>query len=343
MSRVGGAALAGLLAIVSPVIVVVLAAGSSTPAQAVGGLGQGLRDGTVPAPYLELVDAAGSLCPAVPPSIVAAQIEQESDWNPRAVSPAGAEGISQFLPSTWPSWSQPGQSPFDPVAAIPAQARYDCAIAAQMASWQAAGRLTSTLDLTSLMLAGYNAGPAAVLAADGIPQNGQTPDYVSRIVSRAAHFSNATGEVPGKSFAAKEIAAARSQLGQPYAWAGGSYTGPTLGVCAGGGAQNDCTITGWDCSGLVMFAVYQASAGRIQLPHSADSQTRSGTPVVRSALQPGDLISFTDPGSTVAHHIGIYLGNDQMIDAPESGESVRIDSLTTAYYGIQLWRAVRYQ
>ena len=47
-------------------------------------------------------------------------------------------------------------------------------------------------------------------------------------------------------------------------------------------------------------------------------------------------------GASIAHHIGIYLGGDQMIDAPESGELVRVDSLTSGYYQSQQWRVVRY-
>lgn len=308
-----------------------------------GGFGQGLRSGSVPAVYAALVVAAGSVCAAAPPSIIAAQIEQESGWNPVAVSPAGAEGISQFLPGTWASWARPGSSPFDPGAAIAAQGRYDCALAAQVQAWQGQGRLPAGLPVTVLMLASYNAGPFAVLAAGGVPQNGQTPRYVATITARAAHFADTTG-VPGGGgpFAVRVIAAAQSQIGQPYAWDGGTFTGPTVGVCAGGAAVNDCHLVGFDCSGLVMYALYQASGGAIRVPHDADAQTRGGTPVPRAALAPGDVISFTDPGASVAHHVGIYLGNNQMIDALDSGTLVRVDSLASSYWQHQVWRAVRY-
>ncbi len=338
------AAIAGVFVAVPVIVVAVLGGGASTPAQAaVGGLGQGLRAGTVPAAYVALVSAAGAMCAAAPPSIIAAQIEQESGWNPKAVSPAGAEGISQFLPSTWPSWSKPGQSPFDPNAAIPAQGRYDCAIAAQMQTWQGQGKVPTSLTLTELTLAGYNAGPYAVVSAGGIPQNGQTPGYVATITARAAHFADTTGVVPGGGpFAAKEIAAAQSQIGQPYSWDGGTFTGPTLGVCGPDGAQNDCHIVGWDCSGLVMYAVYQASGGSIKLAHFSQTQVDAGRPVARDAMLPGDLIAFTNPGESVAHHVGIYIGNNQMIDAPQSGELVRIDSLTSGYYQAQQWKVARF-
>lgn len=305
--------------------------------------GGGLRPGSVPKRYAALVVAAGSTCPAAPPAVIAAQIQQESGWNPSAVSPAGAQGIGQFLPSTWSQWSEPGQSPFDPQAAIPAQGRYDCAIAKTMTAAQKQGWLPKSLDLTSLMLAGYNAGPAAVIAARGIPQNGQTPDYVRSILASAPNFAGATDATSGgNSFAAREIAAARKYLGTPYAWDGGDYLGPTRGQCAGGAAANDCNKVGFDCSGLVLYAVYVASHGTIRLSHSADLQTRHGIPVPLGQLRPGDLISFTDPGASVAHHIGIYLGSDRLLNAPESNAYVRVDSLATAYYRNQRWRAVRY-
>jgi cell wall-associated NlpC family hydrolase len=337
---------AGVCALALALVGVATVLDDSSPAAAappLPGTGGGLRPDAVPSRYESLVSQAGSMCAAAPAAVIAAQIEQESGWNPKAVSSADAEGISQFLPSTWPRWSKPGQSPFDPGAAILAQGRYDCAIAKTMATAQQHGQLLKSLDLTSAMLAGYNAGPAAVLAAHGIPQNGQTPGYVQAILASAPGFAGATVAGPtAGSFAAREIAAAKRYLGTPYAWDGGGYLGPTRGACVAGAAANDCHKVGFDCSGLVMRAVYLASAGRIRLSHSADAQTRGGTPVPVSRLRPGDLISFTNPGEHTAHHVGIYLGHDLLLNAPESNAAVRADSLDTSYYRSQSWRAVRY-
>jgi cell wall-associated NlpC family hydrolase len=306
------------------------------------GTGGGLRPGSVPKRYEAAVRKAGSMCAAAPPAVIAAQIQQESGWNPTAVSPAGAEGISQFLPTTWPTWSNPGESPFDPEAAIAAQGRYDCAIARTVSAAQRNGQLPKSLDLTSLMLAGYNAGPARVLEAGGIPPIAETQHYVETILGSAPDFAGVTDDAGRGSFAAREIAAAEKYVGTPYAWDGGSYLGPTHGQCVSGPAANDCHKVGFDCSGLVLYAVYVASHGSIRLSHSADEQTRHGTPVPIKDLRSGDLIGFTDPGATVAHHIGIYLGHDRLLNAPESDASVRIDSLATPYYRSQNWRAVRY-
>jgi len=247
------AAVASLVVVVPVVVVAVFGAGAAPTGQAsVGGVGQGLRAGAVPAAYAALVLQAGSICPAAPPSVIAAQIEQESGWDPASISSAGAQGISQFMPGTWPGWSLPGQSPFDPAAAIPAQGRYDCAIAAELEPGQRAGRYGGT-GLTSLMLAGYNAGPGAVTAAGGIPNNGETPAYVARITAGAAHYAETTGVVAAGPFGAKVIAAAQSQLGRPYVWGGGDDTGPTgpaCGVAVTTPARPPAASTapGWCCS-----------------------------------------------------------------------------------------------
>jgi cell wall-associated NlpC family hydrolase len=113
-------------------------------------------------------------------------------------------------------------------------------------------------------------------------------------------------------------------------------TGPSEGIARGTGT------VGFDCSGLVRFAAYQGSGGTVVLPRTADAQSRGGTPVPLDRLRPGDVISFTHPGETVAHHIGIYAGAGRMVNAPQSGGRVRVESLATDYWKGQLWRAVRY-
>ncbi|HEX2807176.1 MAG TPA: NlpC/P60 family protein, partial [Kineosporiaceae bacterium] len=222
-----------------------------------------------------------------------------------------------------------------PADAIPSQASYDCALANQMSAALASGRITGSL--TDLMLAAYNAGPGTVLAAGGVPTNQETRSYVARISTQAAGFSDTTGStLPVGPFATRFLAAASSQSGVPYAWAGGDYTGPTEGSAQGRGT------VGFDCSGLVLYAAYQASGGTLRLPHSADLQTRTGTAVPLDRLQPGDVISFTRAGEAAAHHVGIYAGNNTMINAPDTGSMVQTTPLNVAYWKGQQWRAVRF-
>ncbi|HZU57063.1 MAG TPA: transglycosylase SLT domain-containing protein, partial [Actinocrinis sp.] len=63
-----------------------------------GATGGGLRPGTVPTAYAAIIIDAGRTCPQVTPALLAAQINQESGFDPRSLSPTGAEGIAQFEP-----------------------------------------------------------------------------------------------------------------------------------------------------------------------------------------------------------------------------------------------------
>ena len=120
------------------------------------------------------------------------------------------------------------------------------------------------------------------------------------------------GEVPvdpPEGFPGALIAAAASQLGLPYIWGGGNFEGPTGG--------------GFDCSGLVLYASYQASGGRIRLPHYTGDQIRAGRGLAWTDKQPGDLIFFSHPGAGRRHHVAIYVGGDQILHAPRTGDIVR--------------------
>ena len=126
------------------------------------------------------------------------------------------------------------------------------------------------------------------------------------------------------------VQAALAELGTPYAWGGGSLTGPTLGFCDGvngylpdGSCSADHTV-GFDCSGLVRYAWYQASGGAITLPHYSAAQSLLGRPVTRQdELLPGDLLFFAEPGGRI-HHVGLYLGGGDMIHAEHTGTVVTV-------------------
>lgn len=129
-------------------------------------------------------------------------------------------------------------------------------------------------------------------------------------------------------------------IGEPYSYAGGDASGPTYGVCTNDAGWNDCNIKGFDCSGLTMYVAAQVLG--LQLPHNAAEQwniLRSGYAVVvrggslANAL-PGDFIYFTgsDGSYDAPGHVGIYIGNGKMIDAPQSGEKVSIADVTTPYW-----------
>ena len=80
--------------------------GALVQATGAGSAGTGLGTAlsmSVPAEYRPLIEEAGNTCPDVSPNLLAALITQESGFNPKAQSPAGAQGIAQFMPSTWES------------------------------------------------------------------------------------------------------------------------------------------------------------------------------------------------------------------------------------------------
>ena len=107
--------------------------------------------------------------------------------------------------------------------------------------------------------------------------------------------------------AARAIAYARDQLGKPYVWAA---DGPDS----------------FDCSGLTMRAWER---GGVSLPHYSVAQYEQSRQVALADLRPGDLVFFgsdkTDPGSI--YHVGLYIGGGEMIEAPYTGENVRISSI----------------
>ena len=101
--------------------------------------------------------------------------------------------------------------------------------------------------------------------------------------------------------AQKAVDTALAQVGDPYVY---GAAGPNA----------------FDCSGLMQYAY---SAAGVSLPHSSASQSRMGTPVSRDQLQPGDLVFFYSPVS----HVGMYIGNGQMVHASTSGQPVKVASL----------------
>lgn len=132
------------------------------------------------------------------------------------------------------------------------------------------------------------------------------------------------------------VAAAREWLGQPYAWAGGNSYGPTYGVNSPGTAGwNDSDVYGFDCSGLVLYAWYQAAG--LRMPHYAASQYGYGSVhPSNSSLVAGDLLFYSTNGRVSGiHHVAMYVGNGQMIEAPNSGSYVKISSVRLGgdYFG----------
>ena len=116
------------------------------------------------------------------------------------------------------------------------------------------------------------------------------------------------------------IDAAMSTLGTPYAWGGGGSAGP------GPGQDPDLGIIGFDCSGLTQYAYARAG---ISIPRNSRAQYAALPKVDSDDLRPGDLVFWaTNPGNPgTIHHVAIYLGGGQMVEAPESGDVVKVSAM----------------
>ncbi len=106
------------------------------------------------------------------------------------------------------------------------------------------------------------------------------------------------------------VETARSYLGVPYLWGG-------------------TTARGFDCSGLAM-AVYRLNG--LRLPRSTREQFEAGEKVPGDRLRPGDLVFFATTGTGDVSHVGIYIGDDYFIHAPNRGRRIAKDRLGDTYY-----------
>jgi len=127
---------------------------------------------------------------------------------------------------------------------------------------------------------------------------------LARVVVRPRSLPIPTVNVSGSGSGAAAARLAMAELGKPYVWAA---AGPNS----------------FDCSGLTMYVYGKLG---ISLPHSAQAQYNMGTHVSRDQLQPGDLI-FGGSGGYISH-VGIYIGGDAYVNAPQTGDVVKISSLS---------------
>ncbi|CCG05524.1 C40 family peptidase [Blastococcus saxobsidens] len=188
-------------------------------------------------------------------------------------------------------------------AAAQAQATYDTALGQQaeleqqIADYRAQFERLSAAERQAVLAAHHPAEPSAAESSAAEPP--AEPERASRSERQAPDPSAPV--VAGSGAVQVAVDTALAQRGKPYVWAA---TGPGS----------------FDCSGLVQYA-YRAAG--ISLPRASRNQASMGTQVSRAEARPGDLVAFYSPVS----HIGIYLGNGQMVHAPTSGDVVKIASV----------------
>jgi cell wall-associated NlpC family hydrolase len=159
------------------------------------------------------------------------------------------------------------------------------------------GQITAQQKVLQTRIADYRRQYAALTA----PQRAMVAASSGAAVSPRTLV--AAPVAASSSGAGAAVATALAQVGKPYVW---GAAGPNS----------------FDCSGLMQYAW---SAAGVALPHSSSAQSGMGTPVSRSQLQPGDLVFFYSPVS----HVGMYIGNGQMVHAATSGEPVKVVSLNS--------------
>ncbi len=286
------------------------------------------------------------------------------------------EGLLQKTASWWAANGIDGDSvgpvpgsgdPYDAEDAIATLARFDCNLASELnvdALSQSSGLAVDDLIATAYY-GGAGSTTSYAQATGALPPESQAQAVLAALATFSLDGTDGSGGVgpaattttvpagstPGPPPSSSDlgtaiVAFAQDELGVPYVWGGGDYAGPTNGLVGG-------SVVGFDCSGLVLYAVYQASLGAVQLPHYTGTQVQMGQAVfvgtgadalASGSLQPGDLIYFdnVDPSQAGWDHVGIYVGGGDMIDAPETGEDVQVDNLATTYWEAVQWDVRRF-
>ena len=161
---------------------------------------------------------------------------------------------------------------------------------------QARARLAAEQQAAALAAA----APSSQAASTGSASTPSESEFRDPLVQ-----DTAPAPLPDGSRASQVVSIAMQYLGIPYVWGGMS-------------------TSGFDCSGLTAYVYAQVG---VSLPHNAAMQFGYGTAVGRDELQPGDLVFFRGLG-----HMGMYIGGDQFIHAPRTGDVVKISSLNDDWY-----------
>ncbi|MFD4181199.1 NlpC/P60 family protein [Rhodococcus sp. NPDC058514] len=275
--------------------------------------------------FVPWLKKAGEICEGIKPPVLAALYSAENGfrYGPTApVSRDGARGPGQFMPGTWAKYGKDadGDGKVDILGvadSVMASGHLLCDMYTEIEGWQKQGLVKG--DTLDLAIAGYNAGVGAVRRSGGMPSGlpdyeNQTKPYVKKIRATEARFAGILTPFVGnfgEGVGGKIVEAALRYLGLPYVWGGGNINGPSGG--------------GFDCSGLTSYALYTATGDLVKLPRTSETQWHVGEEIPLAEARPGDLLFGNwEGGQGGPGHVAIYMGNGQMVHAPQTGDVVRV-------------------
>jgi cell wall-associated NlpC family hydrolase len=281
-------------------VVLLAAAGQANPAPAVNDAGLGgaptvLARQDIPVDYLAWYTAAAQTCPGLPWSVLAGIGKVESDHG-RSHLPGVQSGAN----------SAGAEGPMQFLPATFAQFAVNADPGHPLTPYDPADAIYAAARM--LCSDGARGGTGTGIQQAIFAYNHATW-YVTAVLTWANRYA-ASSAAPVTGAAATAITFAKAQLGKPYCWGG---TGPAC----------------FDCSGLV-FTAYAATG--IHLARTTFQWQQDGPQVPLSQIQPGDLLFSAGSDGTPANpgHVVMYLGADQVIQAPQTGENVQIDPLDLA-------------
>jgi len=256
----------------------------------------------------------------------AAVSSDQANLRNQALDAYMAGGNATGLESLFSSTGNPAASEYQSVASNNVSTAVDALSVAENKLTTQESQLQGNEDAAAAALAQVDAARSAAEAAMADQQaalshaNGQVAAliaqqqsaqeaaahaaYLAQLAAQRNAASNTASNVPAAGGAAKAVAAAESQIGVPYQW-GGEDPG-----------------VGFDCSGLTQWSWAQAG---VSLPRTAAEQYDAVTHIPLSAMQPGDLVFWSD-GSGISH-VAIYIGNGDVVHAPNTGSTVRIQAI----------------
>ena len=189
------------------------------------------------------------------------------------------------------------------------------------------GFLKKTAPIIGAVI-GSAAGPEGTIAGAALGSAiGGLGQGAGSGLGQGATVSPQTSSIQSTASANLVLQTGVSLTGIPYSWGGGSIGGPTRGTNQGSGT------VGFDCSSFVQY-VY-ARVG-VMLPRTTYAQINYGIAVEPTQAQPGDLLFFGNPQAP--HHVAIYMGNNRLIQAPQTGQTIGTASVNLA--GVSACRRV---